>query len=126
VSQYRPTAGDLLRTVQKFLDDCGTLLTGVQRYHAQVAAYAVGIVERELRLAVVTDREAQARISAFLGRDLPLEQLQVDLAAAIRAGACDQRWEEALELLLGCLKDQVAIVRPGHLAPEHREANSRD
>jgi hypothetical protein len=126
MSQYRPTASDLLLAVKRFLDESGTSLSGVQRYHAQVASYATGIVERELRLAPEADRLAQKRISGFLQRELPLPQLESQLAAAIRSGNCDQRWQEVLDLLLALLRDQVAIVKPGHLAPEHRDASTQD
>ena len=51
MSQYRPSIGDLLITVQQLLNECGPKLRGEGRYHALVGSYLLGICERELRLS---------------------------------------------------------------------------
>jgi hypothetical protein len=121
MSQDRPSINDLLLTVQKFLDDLGPTLSGEAKYHAQVSSYLLGICEREVRLGVETDRKELARLAAFLGREGTLPELTEALSASIRSGALDDRWDETVELVLEETIDKVKIVRPGVLAPMHRE-----
>ena len=126
MSQYRPSADELLRVIQTFLGDSASALSGVHRYHAQVAAYAAGIVERELLCGSAADAAAQARLTELLGQPAALRELESQLAAAIRRGDCDDRWDATLAVLVANLRDQVAIVRPAHLAPEHRERSAQE
>jgi hypothetical protein len=122
MSQDRPSINDLLLTVQKFLDDTGPTLSGEAKYHAQVSSYLLGICERELRLAGDYDRKEAAALSAFLKSQAPLPVLTEALCTKIRAGACDAQWDEVLNLVLTQTIDKVKVVRPGHLAPMHRDA----
>jgi len=46
VSQDRPAAIEVLRTVREFVDSMRTKLSGEDQYHAIVAAYLLGMVER--------------------------------------------------------------------------------
>jgi hypothetical protein len=122
MSQDRPSINDLLLTVQKFLDDTGPTLTGEAKYHAQVSSYLLGICERELRLAGDFDRKEAAALSAFLKSQAPLPEMTEALCKSIRAGKLDDRWGEVLNLVLAQTIDKVKVVRPGHLAPMHRDA----
>ena len=121
MSQDRPSINDILLTVQKFLDDTGPKLDGEAKYHAQVSSYLLGICERELRLGPPTDAKEKERLKSFLGKDGSLVELTADLCAGIRAGKYDSRWNEVLDLVLAETVDKVKIVRPGNLAPEHRD-----
>ncbi|HLG88618.1 MAG TPA: DUF6285 domain-containing protein [Alphaproteobacteria bacterium] len=122
MSQDRPSINDLLSTVKQFLDDAGPKMEGETKYHAQVSSYLLGICERELRLGAAFDEEEQRRLATFLGKEGSLPDLTTELCVRIRSGAYDDRWEEALELVLRGTIDKVRIVRPGVLAPEHRDA----
>ena len=122
MSQDRPSINDLLLTVQKFLDDTGPTLTGEAKYHAQVSSYLLGICERELRLAGDFDRTEAAALQAFLKSDAPLPEATETLCKNIRAGKYDGNWDALLDLVLAQTIDKVKIVRPGHLAPMHRDA----
>jgi hypothetical protein len=122
MSQDRPSINDLLLTVKQFLDDTGPKMEGEAKYHAQVSSYLLGICERELRLGEGFDNEERRRLAAFLGKDGSLTDLTAELCARIRSGGYDARWDEALELVLQDTIDKVRIVRPGVLAPEHRDA----
>ena len=44
------------------------------------------------------------------------------LCANIRAGKYDDKWDEVLNLVLAETIDKVKVVKPGHLAPMHRDA----
>jgi hypothetical protein len=126
MSQDRPSINDLLLTVQKFLDDLGPTLKGEAKYHAQVSSYLLGICEREIGLAAGFDETERARLTGFLGRDGSLAGLTEALSAEIRAGRLDDRWDETLALVLDMTIDKVKVVRPGVLAPMHRDAQSID
>jgi hypothetical protein len=122
MSQDRPSINDILLTVQKFLDDTGPKLQGEAKYHAQVSSYLLGICERELRLAGDFDRKEAAQLTEFLGSDAPLDTMTGELGANIRAGEYDKNWDQVLNLVLEQTIDKVKVVRPGHLAPMHRDA----
>jgi hypothetical protein len=120
MSQDRPAIDDLLASVEQLLGECAPKLEGELRYHAQVAAYLLQICRREIRLAPGFDAAEADALTGFLGRRAPLDELERGLAEAIRAGGCDGQWQAALDLVLAQTIDKVRIVRPGHLAPEHR------
>ncbi len=121
MSQDRPSINDLLLTVQKFLDDTGPTLSGEAKYHAQVSSYLLGICERELRLAGDFDRKEAGALQAFLKSDAPLSEATEMLCKNIRAGQYDGNWDALLDLVLTQTIDKVKVVRPGHLAPMHRD-----
>jgi hypothetical protein len=122
MSQDRPSINDILLTVQKFLDDTGPKLQGEAKYHAQVSSYLLGICERELRLAGAFDRKEVAQLTEFLGSGASLDTMTGELCANIRAGKYDKSWDQVLNLVLEQTIDKVKVVRPGHLAPMHRDA----
>jgi hypothetical protein len=120
MSQDRPAIDDLLLSVEQLLGECAPKLEGELRYHAQVAAYLLQICRREIRLAPGFAAAETDALAGFLGRKAPLDELERGLAENIRAGGCDTQWQAALDLVLAQTVDKVRIVRPGHLAPEHR------
>lgn len=122
MSQDRPSINDILLTVQKFLDDTGPKLSGEAKYHAQVSSYLLGICERELRLAGDFDRREAAALSEFLGSAKPLSAMTGELCESIRAGKYDGDWDRVLNMVLEQTIDKVRVVKPGHLAPMHRDA----
>jgi hypothetical protein len=122
MSQDRPSINDILLTVQKFLDDAGPKLEGEAKYHAQVSSYLLGICERELRLAGDFDREEAAALTAFLGHSGSLPDMTAEFCRNIRAGKYDGDWDRVLSMVLKQTIDKVKVVRPGHLAPMHRDA----
>ena len=121
MSQDRPSINDILLTVQKFLDDTGPKLQGEAKYHAQVSSYLLGICERELRLAGDFDRKEAAQLSEFLGSRKPLADMTGELCENIRAGKYDNNWDRVLNMVLKQTIDKVKVVKPGHLAPMHRD-----
>ena len=120
MTQDRPDIGDLLSTVQNFVERITPKLAGEDRYHAQVAAYLLAICGREIAVPAGAAEVERRMIADFLGQDGELPELTQALSSAIRAGACDARWDDTLALVLDRTIAKVAVVRHDHLAPEHR------
>ena len=120
VSQDRPAAVELLRTVREFVDSVRPKLAGEDQYHAVVAAYLLGILERELTLGSEFDRQEEFELARFLRTaPTPLAELGRGLCEGIRAGRHDDRFDELIALLLEQTANKVWIVRPDHLDPSH-------
>jgi hypothetical protein len=109
MTEAYPRLDDLLVTVRDFLMEIRHGLNAEHRYHAQVAAYLLEIALRELQ-----DRSGEVAIKYNFGPDL--EQLRT----AIRSGALDARDAELRSALLNDVIAAVAITRPDHLHPDHR------
>src|SRR4249920_338306 len=96
--QDRPDAPELLAAVAQYLSE--DLLPEVpreQRFQVRVAANCCAIVAREWADEVgAPDREGQR-----------------ELARAIRAGECDDRWEEAVARLREDVRAKLAVAHPG-------------
>jgi hypothetical protein len=103
MQQDRPDFDDLLATVQQFLEGVTAELEGVTRYHAQVSAYLLGICRREIAV-----RAGTPKIDAR------------ELCQDIRSGRRDATWQKTFDAVLAETAAKAAIVRPEHLAPEHR------
>ena len=71
VSQDRPAAVELLRTVREFVDSVRPKLAGEDQYHAVVAAYLLGILERELTLGSEFDRQEEFELARFPRARIP-------------------------------------------------------
>jgi Domain of unknown function (DUF6285) len=101
-AHYRPSTANLLHTVGEFLAEIGPKLESGDRYTALVCAHILAMVEREL-----------------LGA--PLEPIdEAALAAAIRTGKHDADWGATFDAVLRRTIARVALVKPDHLAPQHR------
>lgn len=120
--RFSPTLSDLLTTVRDFLRDLAPKLDRGLAYDTQVARYLLDMALRELDGAADLDRLAAERSARLLGGDASPGNPQDALAQAIRAGALDDRWEDALQLVLEHTIDRVAIIRPDVLAAEHAAA----
>ena len=122
----RPTKGELLEAVQRFLDEeLLPGLEGVHRFHTRVASNALGIVRRELelegeqlprrfeRLAALLESEAAAPADpAELSR--AIEALEREVCERIRGGESDAGpWREALLAHLRAdVSERLAIDNP--------------
>ena len=76
-----------------------------QRVRAQPRAeelHRLALVARELEAPPIADADE----SAF--------------AASIRCGACDVDWDRTVDQVLQRTIARLSVVRPEHLAPEHR------
>ena len=99
---HRPNAPELLRTVAAFLGDLKARLADGDRYQVIVCEHVLALVARELEAPPIADADE----SAF--------------AASIRCGACDVDWDRTVDQVLQRTIARLSVVRPEHLAPEHR------
>ena len=102
-----PTAGQLIEAVREFLEgDVMAATDGRVRFHARVAGRALAIVERELAAG---DRPARAHARRLADLGFATE---AELAAAIRSGALDDRWDEVAAAVRATVADKLAVANP--------------
>jgi hypothetical protein len=125
----RPTAGELLEAVRRFLEeDVVPALDGPRKYHARVAANVVAIVAREIESEEAQLAAEWQRLGALLGGDGAAEpppggraalragvRARTDeLVARIRAGEADTGpWRaQLIAHLRRTVADKLAVARP--------------
>lgn len=120
MSQDRPSAVELLEAVRGFLTgEVMPALGGRLAFHTRVAAGALAIVERELRLGPQADAAELARLQHLLadgrdaaGTDRSLHAWNRDLADRLRRGELDDRRDEVLAHLRATVDDKLRIASP--------------
>jgi hypothetical protein len=119
--QPRPRADELLATVAEVLErDIVPGLTGPAQHHARVAANIVAIVERELRLGPDAAEREHTVLNDLLGDEAAVGSSLVEsrtlLAQLLREGLADdpERAAEVWPALMGVVRDDLAISKPGH------------
>ncbi len=118
--QDRPSLENILATVREFLEH-GTDTSAAQlRFRAQVSAFLLGVAEREVTDGAEIDRVAREELAAFLGRIASLDEMIDMFCREARAGAYDARFSAALDLALALTVAKLRIVKPDHLALQHR------
>jgi len=109
-----PSAAELLDAVRHFLEtEVLPVTEGRVRFHVRVAANVVGTVAREI---VLGPEQAAAHAARLEGLGVHSD---AELAAAIRSGALDSRWEEVRAAVGATVRDKLAVANPGYLAPRH-------
>ena len=106
----RPTAAELVAAVREFLEgDVFPALEGRAQFHTRVAMNALSIVERELTAG--PDQSAR--------HDADLAELGVaddaELAAAIRAGRFDDRWDDVVAVVRRTVRAKLDVANPRYL-----------
>jgi hypothetical protein len=106
----RPTAAELVEAVREFVVDEVMPAGDAQlRFHARVAANALGIVGRELALGMAQGA-AHSRALERLG-----VASEAELAAAIRSGALDARFDEVVTTVRATVRARLEVANPDHL-----------
>jgi hypothetical protein len=108
----RPTAAELLEAAREFVTDevmPATRSSAAVQFHSRVAANALSIVERQLRLGPAQSVRHRAALDALGVGDI------VELAGAVRAGAWDDRGRQLRPVLAALARDKLAIADPRHL-----------
>jgi hypothetical protein len=104
-----PTAEELLEAVREFLErDVMDATEGRVRFHTRVAVNVLAMVERELALGPAHTEAARARLTALGYED------DAALAAAIRSGELDDRWDEVKAAVWDTVRDRLAVANPGY------------
>ncbi len=128
----RPTGPELLRAVERFLEqEVVPALDGPRRYHARVAANLVAIVAKEIETEEAQLHSEWERLGALLGlreerpaqrgalRDAVRERTRA-LADRIRRGDADRGdWrDELIAHLRRTVADKLAVSKPTRIGRE--------
>jgi len=115
--QDRPTARELLATLNTFFDEeLLPSISGPLQYRVRVAANLVRIIERELALGPTHDRNEYAALRALVGSDGNDDLLATNarLSDSIAAGAFDRDPETVWSALMDVARAKLAVVKPGY------------
>ncbi len=113
----RPTAAELVTAVREVLEsDVLGAIEGRVGFHVRVAINALGIVERELIDGTANEESERAAILALLGNTAletaATDDLRRDLAAGIRRGDFDARFDEVFAALQAVTAATIAVDNP--------------
>jgi hypothetical protein len=109
----RPTVEELVVAVREWLDgELRPSLEGRAAFHARVAVNALGIVERELQRGEALDAEVVRALTALLGRDGSRDELERELADAIRDGRLDGTDPSVLDAVRASVHAKLSVADP--------------
>ena len=109
----RPTAAELVEAVREFIEsDVMAAVEGRVRFHARVAANVLAMGERELADGGAAARSHADRLARFGVVD------DSGLAAAIRDGSLDDRWDEVVDAVSDSVRDKLEVANPGYAPVE--------
>jgi aminoglycoside phosphotransferase (APT) family kinase protein len=104
-----PPAAELVEAVREWVaGDVSEATEGRVRFHARVASNALAMVERAIRLGPTLDAAHAARLARLGVPD------DAALAAAIRSGHLDDRWDEVHAEVWAAARDALAVSHPGY------------
>ncbi|MEJ7582830.1 MAG: DUF6285 domain-containing protein [Acidimicrobiales bacterium] len=102
-----PTVPELVEAVREFLEgDVMAATEGRVRFHARVAANVLAMVQRELAVGATQAAAHAERLALFGAPD------DAALAAAIRKGDLDERWDEVKAMVTQSVADKLAVANP--------------
>ena len=123
--QDRPEAEELAAALAQFLlDEVRPAVPRELRFQLLVAANAAAILAREAAVGEAAVADERARLGRLLGEPLgDVRAAQRQLADAIRAGAFDDRFPEAVQVLRESVRAKLAVAHPGYdgLADDGRD-----
>src|ERR1700694_5965739 len=106
----RPTAGEPVEAVREFLErDVMTVTEGRVQFHTRVAVNVLGMVQRELEMGAGQAAAHHERLDALGFAD------GADLAAAIRSGNVDDRYDEIKAAVAATVRDKLTVANPKYL-----------
>ena len=116
--QDRPSPAELIEAVATFLREQMVTPAGgaAVSFHARVAANALDIVQRELKLAPEANAREMARLHALLGADMPVDLPEANrlLCARIASGDMTLATPGLVEHLRHATHDKLAVDQPGY------------
>ena len=105
-----PTVEQIVEAVREWLErDVMASTEGRLQFHARVAANMLAMVERELALGLEQAAAHRQRLAALGVAD------EAALAAAIRNGELDDRYDEVRAVVLATVREKLAVANPRHL-----------
>lgn len=105
-----PSAAQLVEAVREFLEnDVLGATDGRVQFHTRVAINALRTVERELASGTGMAEAHAERLSNLGFAD------EAALAAAIRAGELDDRYDEVKAAVWGTVSDKLRVANPKYL-----------
>ena len=108
----RPTSEELVEAVREFLEhDVMEATDGRIQFHTRVAINVLGMVQREIELGPAQEAAHRERLDA-----LGFES-DADLAAAIRRGDIDDRYDEIKSAVYDSVVDKLRVANPKYLQP---------
>ncbi|PJK27462.1 DUF6285 domain-containing protein [Minwuia thermotolerans] len=122
--QDQPAAHDLVGTVREYLEGLAGKLDDEHRFDLRVATHLLGIVERELRDRPDFEDDECAALRDLTGAKEGEDAIDA-LCRALRAGALDNRWDEALAAVNRTVELKMKVVRPAALAPADKGEKNR-
>jgi len=106
----RPTSEELVEAVREFLErDVMTSTEGRIQFHTRVAVNVLGMVQREIELGPAQEAAHRERLDA-----LGFES-EAALAAAIRNGDIDDRYNEVKSAVYDTVVDKLEVANPKYL-----------
>jgi hypothetical protein len=116
----RPEALELIDAVSDFLtEDVMGAVHGQLAFHVRVAANALRIAARELRAAPTNSADHTERLARLGCAD------DRALAAAIRSGALDDRYDALSSEIRRMVWDKIQVTNPRYVGP-HATAAARE
>ena len=105
-----PTAAELVEAVREFLEhDVLGATEGRVQFHTRVAINVLGMVQREIEAGAGPAEDHAGRLAALGVAD------DAELAAAIRSGALDDRYDEVKAAVWASVRDKLAVANPRYL-----------
>ena len=121
----QPHGADILAAVARLLRD--TLMPRLPPdavFQDRVAANALDLVAREIKFGETVEREALLRLTALLGHDGTLQELETELSRRIRGGELDLQSPGVAEHLWETTLAKMKIDQPNY-ASYRRELQAR-
>jgi hypothetical protein len=113
--QDEPTPAEILAAVAAFLRDLAAAETRPRTaFQARVAAGALELARRQIELGSAGDQAEQARLSALLGADGSLAELNAELARRLADGAVDLSTPGVQEHLWATTLAKLAVDQPNY------------
>jgi hypothetical protein len=108
----RPTATELLCAVREFLERTADADGPAPTYERRVAVNVLKILEREAALGASFAAEERQLLSAHLGFDGAVPDLNAALCDRIAQGREDLRWDELITVLGRIILGKLAVDNP--------------
>jgi hypothetical protein len=115
--QDQPTPAEVIGAVAAFLKTVVAAETkGATSFQARVAANALEMMKRELETAPAADAAERDRLSALLGHDGSLMDLNSELCRRIESGAMDLTTPGLKQHLWSTTMAKLAVDQPTYAA----------